>query len=232
MLNYGVFASRWPLGNETVWTIVNSAAYDIGGAQMNVPLTPGMRYFDLYHGVELKPTTDGQHNVLSFAIEASGYGAILATPGEPSEAIKALMKRMAAMTQKPLPSFSHDPVVLAQRLVDIAPTKPAADAPDGMVRIPGGTFDFKVEGVEIEGGGNPNVDVRVSVGGFAAAFPRACNGGGAVLHRQVSGDQRAVQEVSRRHTLRAARHTEFSSRLEERNISIGMGKPAGNVGFA
>jgi formylglycine-generating enzyme required for sulfatase activity len=160
MLNYGVYSSRWPRGNETVWTIVNSAAYDIGGAQMNVPLIPGMRYFDLYHGVELKPITDGQNSVLSFAIEASGYGAILATPGEPNDAMKALMKRMAAMTEKPLPSYSHDPVVLAQHLVDIAPTKPASDAPDGMVRIPGGTFDFKVEGMEIEGGGNPNVDVQ------------------------------------------------------------------------
>jgi formylglycine-generating enzyme required for sulfatase activity len=160
MLNYGVYASRWPLGRETVWTIVNSAAYDIGGAQMNMPIAPGMRYFDLYHGVELKPTTNGQNSVLNFAIEASGYGAILATPDEPNDAMKALMKKMAAMTEKPLPSYSHDPVVLAQHLVDIAPTKPASDAPDGMVRIPGGTFDFKVEGVEIEGGGNPNVDVE------------------------------------------------------------------------
>jgi iron(II)-dependent oxidoreductase len=29
-----------------------------------------------------------------------------------------------------------------------------------MVRIPGGTFDFKVEGVEIEGGGESGVDVQ------------------------------------------------------------------------
>ena len=161
MLNFGVYSSRWPLGQQTVWTIVNRNAYDIGGPQLNVPLTPGMRYFDLYHGVELKPTTDGTQNVLSFDLEASGYGAVLATPGEPSNAMKALMRRMAAMTQKPLASYSHDPVVLvAQRLVDIAPTKPAADVPEGMVRIPGGTFDFRVGGVEIEGGGNPNVDVE------------------------------------------------------------------------
>jgi gamma-glutamyl hercynylcysteine S-oxide synthase len=160
MLNFGVYASRWPLGQQTVWTIVNRAFYDIGGTQMNVPPAPGMRYFDLYHGVELKPTSDGQNSVLSFAMDANGYGAILATPGEPSDEIKTLMQRMAAMTQKPLASYSHEPAVLPQHLVDIAPTKPAADAPDGMVRIPGGTFDFKVEGVEIEGGGNPSVDVE------------------------------------------------------------------------
>jgi len=72
-------SSRWPLGHETVWTIVNRAGYDIDGRQMDVPLAPGMRYFDLYHGVELKPETDGPVAVLSFDLEANGYGAILAT---------------------------------------------------------------------------------------------------------------------------------------------------------
>ena len=62
--NFGVYASKWPLGNEAVWTIVNRTAYDIGGRQMDVPLTPGMRYFDLYHGVELKPETDGPRAVI------------------------------------------------------------------------------------------------------------------------------------------------------------------------
>ncbi len=197
MLNYGVYSSRWPRGNETVWTIVNSAAYDIGGAQMNVPLTPGMRYFDLYHGIELKPALDGEHNVLSFAMEASGYGAILATPGEPSDAMKTLMKRMAAMTEKPLPTYSHDPVVLAQHLVDIAPTKPATDAPDGMVRIPGGTFDFKVEGVEIEGGGNPNVDVEYPWEDSPRRFHEHSMDVAPFFIDKVSGNRvRGVQEVS------------------------------------
>ena len=65
MRTYGVYASRWPLGNDTVWTIVNRNGYEIAGRQMDVPLTPGMRYFDLYHGVELKPEIDGTDDVLS-----------------------------------------------------------------------------------------------------------------------------------------------------------------------
>jgi len=157
---YGVYASRWPLGNETVWTIVNRGTYDISGRQMDVPLTPGMRYFDLYHGVELKPEIEGKTAVLSIDIEASGYGAILATPGEPSEAIKALMHKMAAMTAKPLVSYSHDRTILPQTMVPIAPTKPASAAPAGMVRIDGGLFVFKVAGTEIEGGDDPGVDVQ------------------------------------------------------------------------
>ena len=160
MLNYGVYASRWPLGQQTVWTIVNRASYDLSGEQMTVPLTPGMRYFDLYHGVELRPAVDRENAVLSFSIEANGYGAILSTPGEPSAAMKDLMQHMAAMTTKPLTAFTHEPVVLPQHMVEIAPTKPATEAPEGMVRIPGGVFSFKVDGVEIEGGAYPGLDVQ------------------------------------------------------------------------
>ena len=42
-----------------------------------------MRYFDLYHGVELTPERDGNEAVLAFPIEAHGYGAILATKTAP-----------------------------------------------------------------------------------------------------------------------------------------------------
>ncbi len=160
MHNFGVYASRWPLGDQTVWTIVNRNPYDIAGRQMDGKLTPGMRYFDLYHGRELKAETDGAVSVLSFDIEANGYGAILATPTEPSEAIKTLLQRMSAMTATPLASLSHVPTVLQQHLVDIAPTKPVTEAPEGMVRIPGGSFVFRVRGTEIEGGSMNGVDVQ------------------------------------------------------------------------
>jgi iron(II)-dependent oxidoreductase len=158
--NFGVYASRWPLGHETVWTIVNRTAYDIGGRQMDVPAMPGVRYFDLYHGVELKPETDGSTAVLTFEMEANGYGAVLATDGEPSAQMKDLMRRMAAMTAKPLAAWPNEPEVLKQKIVEIAPTKPASDAPDGMVRIPGGEFDFRVRGTEIEGDASDGVDVQ------------------------------------------------------------------------
>ncbi len=160
MHNFGVYASRWPLGDQTVWTIVNRNPYDIAGRQIDVKPTPGLRYFDLYHGTELKPETDGPLSVLNFNIEANGYGAILATPGEPSAAIKALMQRMTAMTATPLASLSHVPTVLQQHLVDIAPTKPATEAPEGMVKISGGNFVFRVRGTEIEGGSMNGVDVQ------------------------------------------------------------------------
>ena len=160
MHNYGVYASRWPLGKETVWTIVNRTGYNIAGSQMDVTLAPGMRYFDLYHGTELKPETDGALTVLSFEIEANGFAAILATPGEPGPAIQSLMARMQTLTAKPLASWSHEPAILPQHIIETPATKPATDPPPGMVRIPGGHFVFRVRGTEIEGGASPGVDVQ------------------------------------------------------------------------
>lgn len=160
MQSYGVYASRWPLGQEVVWTIVNRSDYDIDGPQMTVPRVPGMRYFDLYHGTELKAESVGVDSVLSFAVEAHGYGAILAMAGEPTDKVKETMRRMAALSAKPLEGFSHQWTALPQKIVEIAATKPAAQAPSGMVRIPGGEFLFKVHGTEIEGSDDTGADVQ------------------------------------------------------------------------
>jgi formylglycine-generating enzyme required for sulfatase activity len=157
---FGIFASRWPLGGKTVWTIVNRNEYDVAGPELSVPAKPGMRYFDLYHGVELKPRSDGASDVLSFQIEAHGFGAILAETGEPAAAIQQLMARMKTMTAQPLSSFSDHWKPLPQHLVAISPTQQASAAPSGMVAIPAGDFNFRVHGIEIEGGNAAGVDVQ------------------------------------------------------------------------
>ena len=160
MRHYGVFASRWPHGNDTAFTIVNRNAYTVSGPQIDLPYAPGTHYFDLYHGVELHPALNGQTATLAFDLEANGYGAILATPAAPDPAIQTLMQRMVTLTAKPLSAYSHESPILPQILVPIAPSQPAAQAPSGMIRIPGGPFDFKVHGTEIEGGDSSGVDVQ------------------------------------------------------------------------
>jgi gamma-glutamyl hercynylcysteine S-oxide synthase len=160
MHSYGVFASRWPLGDQTVWTIVNRNEYNVGGPQMEVPHKDAVRYFDLYHGVELKPVMKGGDAVLEFETEAHGYGAILALAGAPDARAKELMTKMAQMTAKPLSSYSHEWTSLPQTMVEIAPTQPTRSALEGMVRVEGGNFDFKVEGIEIEGSDDIGVDVQ------------------------------------------------------------------------
>ena len=160
MLRFGLYASRWPLADRTVWTIVNRNEYDVNEDQMSVAYKQGTRYFDLYHGVELQPKIVGNNAVLSFAVEANGYGAVLATSGNPDGKVQELMTKMKSITEKPLDSYSHEWKVLDQHLVDIQPTQKASAPPAGMVLIPGATYDFKVEGIEIEGSDDVGVDVQ------------------------------------------------------------------------
>lgn len=157
---YGVFASRWPLGERTVWTIVNRNEYDVDTRQMSVPHRDGMRYFDLYHGIEIKPSVESTSDVLSFATEAHGYGAILAQPGEPDSGVRQLMAKMKGFSSTPLSTYSHVWKPVTQQMVEIAPTEPVSTVPEGMVRIEGGDYLFRVEGIEIEGTDDVGVDVQ------------------------------------------------------------------------
>jgi gamma-glutamyl hercynylcysteine S-oxide synthase len=161
MLRYGTFSSRWPLREQTVWTIVNRNEYDVDGDQMTVPATQGLRYFDLYHGVELTPRSgaDGK-GILAFKIEAKGYGAVLATNAAPDQKILDLMSKMKQLTSKPLSDYSHQWQSIPQQIVPIQPTHEAASAPAGMIKIPAGEFLFKVQGIEIEGFNDAGVDVQ------------------------------------------------------------------------
>ena len=157
---FGVFASRWPLDDQNVWTIVNRNEYDVEGRQMRVAFKQGMRYFDLYHGVELAPEHEGEDAVLSFAVEGHGLGMVFATQGEPSGPVRELMSKMKTMTGAKLASFSHEWKTLPQSMVDIASTGPSSTVPDGMVKIAGGEYLFHVQGIEVEGSDDVGVDVQ------------------------------------------------------------------------
>ncbi len=161
MRRYGVFTSKWPSGDQTLWTIVNRNDYDLSGPQIDLPVEEGMRYFDLYHGTELRPESDPNGRlVLSFDIEAHGYGALLSTRSNPDSGIQGLMSKMKVMTAQPLATFSHQWVVLPQQIVPIAATKPASAPPTEMIRVPAAEFSFRVSGIEIEGFNDIGVDVQ------------------------------------------------------------------------
>src|SRR6185369_7611563 len=161
MLRYGVFASRWPLGQETVWTVVNRNDYDVEGPQIDMVPDEGLRYYDLYHGVELTPVKNpAGRMVLSFNLEAHGYGALLASRSAPGASIQTLMTKMKELTSKPLASYSHEWKLVAQQMVPIASTKPPASSPTDMVKIPESVYKFHVEGIEIDGFNDIGVDVQ------------------------------------------------------------------------
>ncbi|TFW29268.1 formylglycine-generating enzyme family protein [Duganella callida] len=156
MRQYGIFSSRWPLADGTLWTIVNRNEYDSDGVQLSAPYQPGARYFDAYHGVELQPVRDGDQVLLSFAVEAHGYGAVLMSSTAPQDGLD----QMRALTARPLRDYPAQWQPLAQTLTPIAATRPVRTAPEGMVEIPAGQFDFSVRGLAIEGGNGVGVDVQ------------------------------------------------------------------------
>jgi gamma-glutamyl hercynylcysteine S-oxide synthase len=159
-LQKGVFASRFSGPKQTLWTIINRYPYQIEGQQLRIAYTPGTRYFDLWHGVELKPELEGKEAVLSFEIETYGFGSVLALEEAPDAKLTALLEKMHTLSAKPLADFSNEWKFLSQEQVAIAPTAPAKAAPAGMTRIPGGTFNFKVDGIEIEGFNTVGTDVQ------------------------------------------------------------------------
>ena len=158
---YGIFASRFPKEGRTLWLLINRAVYDIDGPELAVPAQSGMHYFDLWHGVELKPVLKDGAAALSFAMEASGYGAVLAQ-AEPADAtLSAFLSEMHTLNAQPLSSFPKVWRFLPQQIIPIERTAPAAGAPPGMIRIPAASnYRFEVHGIEIEGGDDSGVDVQ------------------------------------------------------------------------
>ena len=145
-LQYGVFASKFPANGKTLWTFVNRNEYPVSGPQIELPRKAGMHYCNVWGGEELPADS----NVFSFAMEAHGFGAL----------VEAGACGKLGLSTQPLAGFSHEATVLKQTLVPIEPTRPAASAPEGMIRIAGGSFDFEVSGIEIEGGNDEGVDVQ------------------------------------------------------------------------
>ena len=146
----GVYATKFPGPDSTLWTLINRTSAEVNGTQIQIPCPPGTRFYDLWNGQELKPEVSGDSATLRFPLEARGYGAVLATKAPLGTPVKALLARLRRRANVRLADLSHQWKPLPQKMVPIAPTHPAADAPEGMVRIPAGAFRFEVTGVMIE----------------------------------------------------------------------------------
>ncbi len=160
MLQYGAFASKFPGEQETLWTVINRNDFALTGRQIKLTHQPGSHYFNVWDGAELQPEIAGNTAILSFDLEPRGYAGILATP-QLTAGERQLLAEMAQLSRKPLAGFSREWRFLPQRMTEIAPTKPATSAPEGMVKIPEGDFRFAVSGIEIEGGNSIGVDVQM-----------------------------------------------------------------------
>jgi len=160
MEQFGIFASKWPGEGRTLWTIVNRNPYPIAGRQLVIPFRAGVRYFDVWHGVEITPRQENDSSVIDLPLESNGYGAVLETPIPDDPGLKKVLAEMNALSRRSLSEYSSEWKTLAQTMVPIAPSAKHTENPKGMVLIPAGDFLFRVNGIEIEGTNDEGVDFQ------------------------------------------------------------------------
>lgn len=138
-LQEGIFASKFPLAEGTVWTLVNRAKNaGRSGAQLEVPHQEGTKYYDLWQGEELSPSIRNGKATLSFDIEAGGFGAVFAAaPGARAEPkLSGLLSEMRRLAGRKLSSYSAHWKMVKPELVEIEKTEKKKEAPAGMVKVP------------------------------------------------------------------------------------------------
>jgi formylglycine-generating enzyme required for sulfatase activity len=148
-LQKDVYATRFPSKSATLWTFINRAPAAAIGAQIQVPFSQNMHFFDLWRGAELKPQIAAGKAILSFELESRGYGAVLATAAVPVRQVKTLLAAMQQRSHINLGDLSSEWKVLSQRMVEIPLTTTVSRPSEGMVRIPAGNFKFEVEEASI-----------------------------------------------------------------------------------
>lgn len=156
-----VFASEFSCDGVTLWTLVNRNEYALDGEAMAIAHREGTRYYDVWNGTVLNPRVVGERALVELALEARGYGAVLAVDaGATVDQLDAFLARMREHAREPLQSLSSEWRPLPQQPVAIAPSPAVAHAPEGMVEIPAGEFDFVVRGIEVEGQTWAGLDVQ------------------------------------------------------------------------
>ncbi len=135
-----VDASYWPGDQRSLWTVVNWGDQRRSGTLLTAPASAGMRYFDVWNGVEIHPEVRNGMVTLTADLEPRGLGAILGYRGAPDAALQHLLDALRQDAEKPLSAYSDEwvptknPVLRIQpRTVRAARTEP----PKGMVLIPG-----------------------------------------------------------------------------------------------
>ena len=131
--------ARFPGEGRTLWTVVNRNEYDVAGEQMRVPHAAGTRYYDVWNGVEMKPRMASGDAMLSFAMEAHGFGAILAVmPGGSQSTRQTMLAQTRAVGARAVGQpLQRVDIPAAADGRDRAHQARCLGAPAGMVRSPG-----------------------------------------------------------------------------------------------
>jgi formylglycine-generating enzyme required for sulfatase activity len=153
VLKKGVFSSKFPDNNQTVYTFINRDSTDVDGNEIALPYKKANKYYDLWNGKEISAKVSGGKALLSFPIEGRGFGAILVTNGiVQSKNFNSFLAGVDHFAGKKLKDYSTAWKPISQRMTPIKKTVTQAKTPEGMVEIPAvKDYNFESLGVMIEG---------------------------------------------------------------------------------
>lgn len=133
-----VYASRWALGDEVLWTVVNRGeAYD--GPWLRAGVAEGLQWVDLVSGRPLQPRVDGGQVIVGGPLPAGAIAAVFAGRRPPSVEPPGAGDVAAIRGQD-----DTFPLRVATRLSPAAAAAPSAVAGSTMARVQGGRRELQV----------------------------------------------------------------------------------------
>lgn len=129
-----LFASRFDLGRQRLWTVFTRGARPLGRDQLTVDARDGERWFELATGTELVPHRRGATARIALPRTGRPFAAVLALPsGEVGAELRDLLASSRADDASDDARFPERPV---RRIA--APGVTGARVPEGMIRVAGG----------------------------------------------------------------------------------------------
>lgn len=132
-----VYASRWQLGSQKLWTIINRQEQRAVGKLFEEAYVPGTTYVDVITGQAIKTRVDSSRVSVYVDLRPKAIAGILSIPanGLTPELQQFLQQQQVRYRQA---SFSSEITIPIPQLRPVAATKPysVSKLPAGMVAIP------------------------------------------------------------------------------------------------
>jgi formylglycine-generating enzyme required for sulfatase activity len=139
-----LFASLWEDGHLRLWTLVNRTEKSIGGILLRVPSSAHHRYFNLLTGKDDFAKPDSEGMLLSGLIPPRGLGCFLSgAPADLGTDFPRFLRHQARVHSRS--SLDATTPRRETKLLSVATALSHPQIPEGMVGIPAGTIDLKIE---------------------------------------------------------------------------------------
>ena len=177
------------------------------------------------------PRRPRERTLLSFTIEAHGFGAMLATRIAPR-------RKNADVDDEHEGDDRRRPLQLTRMSGKCYRRPSSPSRQQSRQRLawrndenPRRRFQFQGQGIEIEGFNDIGVDVQYPWEELTAPLSRALHAHRSLLHRQVSRDQRGVQKIPRSDSLPSQRRVELLRDWKNGEYPSGWAEQARHVGL-